>query len=104
MRYKLLDEHTSNLKAICDMHGIRMILQNYPYYNNPSVDELDIKLREIAGKLNIFFVDHYQYFTEVVGKDRWKRVQTYSHINNEGYALMAENLCNFIISKGLLQN
>lgn len=90
-KYALLEEHIKDLKLICDRDHIAMILQDYPHLD-PAVAELNDALRNIAAKLGIEFVDQYALFRKEVGEARWKSLMTRSHVNGEGYGVMADNL------------
>jgi lysophospholipase L1-like esterase len=87
----LLEEHIKALKLICDRNGISLIIQNYPHLN-PAVASMDEALRDIAARHHIEFVDQYTLFKKELGIERWKSIMTHSHVNSQGYAIMAENL------------
>ncbi|MDD5629737.1 MAG: SGNH/GDSL hydrolase family protein [Elusimicrobia bacterium] len=90
-KYAILEGHLRDLKGICDRDRVALILQDYPHLD-PAVAELNGALRGSAAKLGIEFVDHYALFRKELGRARWKSLLTRSHVNGEGYALMADNL------------
>lgn len=103
-RFEILEKQIGYLKHICDLDGIALILHNYPYYGDPSVDQVNAKLRDIADKFHISFLDNYLIFENTMGIKKWKEILTYSHVNTEGHTLIAKNLFNFIMNRKLLPN
>ncbi|MFH1901836.1 MAG: SGNH/GDSL hydrolase family protein [Candidatus Omnitrophota bacterium] len=97
-RHKILEENIVALKKICDLYNIKMIVQGYPQYGQAHTIELNSKLFEIARKVDVPFVDHYVLFSEILGVERFKEVQSVcSHVNTEGHHQMAENLYKTIV-------
>lgn len=97
-RHKILEENIVALKKMCDFYNIKMVVQGYPQYGQTHTIELNNKLFEIARKVDVPFIDHYVLFSEILGVERFKEVQSVcSHVNTEGHNQMAENLYRAIV-------
>jgi len=91
LRYNILKDNIVSLKKICDMQGIKIVMQNYPQYGNKLTIELNNELSEIAKELDIHFVDHYALFTELLGIEGSKEVLSKcKHVNSDGHYLMTQ--------------
>lgn len=84
----------------CQRMGIKIILQNYPFYNN--ANEI---LKDVAEKYSLPFVDNEHVFTKLWDKGE-KREDYFlpdAHCNDKGYRLTAENIYNKIIELNIFE-
>ena len=84
---------------LCEEHGIKLILQNYPVAK-PIANEI---LRMISQKHSIPLVDNLAVFDELAARgEKDKYIDDDQHSTSAGHKVMAENILNVLVSEGLI--
>ena len=87
---------------LCNANGIRTIVCNYP---DPRISGWFLRSvqKNTARKFQIPFVDNHEVFQKLNSPEKYLRSGDYSHPNDAGYAIVAENIYKCILENRLIE-
>jgi len=95
---EVLRKNLYNISTLCLQNGVRPIFITYPMHS--SINHI---IREFCQKTNASLIDAEEIFNGLLKNDKFEKffVQD-SHLNNEGYRILSEELGKYIINRVML--
>lgn len=92
---EILNKNLYKISTLCLEKKVIQIFITYPMY--ASINNV---IRHFCQKENEFMIDAEKIFNDLLKKDNFEKFFVHdSHLNNEGYGILSEELGKYIMNK-----